>query len=89
MLTASLCCVVQVEALKLFSKLANPLAAMHSQNIFHCDLSTNNIVLEEGKLDQPHIIDLGMATVNGRKLTTGLEDVVSAVRLLLGCLTGL
>eukprot|EP00877_Chromochloris_zofingiensis_P003989 jgi/Chrzof1/13591/Cz08g03140.t1 len=64
-----------VEALKLFSKLANPLAAMHSQNIFHCDLSTNNIVLEEGKLDQPHIIDLGMATVNGRKLTTGLEDV--------------
>ena len=43
------------------ARVASGLAAAHASNIFHRDLSPDNIILRDGKPDQAVIIDFGIA----------------------------
>jgi eukaryotic-like serine/threonine-protein kinase len=43
------------------ARVASGLAAAHARNIFHRDLSPDNIILREGKPEQAVIIDFGIA----------------------------
>lgn len=47
--------------LKLRDHLASGLAAVHARGIVHRDLSPDNVVLKDGRPDQPVLIDFGVA----------------------------
>ena len=49
------------EAMRLLTRLARGLAAVHAEGTFHRDLSPDNILLPGGDLDRAVIIDFGIA----------------------------
>ena len=49
------------EAMRLLTRLARGLAAVHAEGTFHRDLSPDNILLPDGDLDRAVIIDFGIA----------------------------
>lgn len=59
------------EALKLMLCVTRGVAALHAVNVVHRDLKPENIFLVEGRLDEPRVIDLGIALPlsNARFLT--------------------
>ncbi len=60
------------ELLALIRRLAAGLAAAHEQGAIHRDLSPDNIILENGKLEQARIIDFGIA----KSLDPGAKTVI-------------
>lgn len=60
------------ELLALIRRLAGGLAAAHEQGAIHRDLSPDNIILENGKLEQARIIDFGIA----KSLDPGAKTVI-------------
>jgi eukaryotic-like serine/threonine-protein kinase len=48
-------------AARLFLRLAEGLAAVHEESVFHRDLSPDNIVLPGGRVERAKIIDFGIA----------------------------
>jgi tetratricopeptide (TPR) repeat protein len=57
------------EALELVRRVARGVAELHRRGIVHRDLKPNNVILRDGRLDQPVLIDLGIARVQGEELT--------------------
>jgi serine/threonine-protein kinase len=65
------------ETVSVFSKVADALSAMHSQNVVHCDLKPNNILMcADGTIK---VIDLGQACMVGtvKKRIQGTPDFIS------------
>ncbi|HEX4112761.1 MAG TPA: protein kinase [Stellaceae bacterium] len=54
-----------IEVRHLRDRLAQGLAAAHDKQIFHRDISPDNIILVDGKVEQAKIIDFGIAKAAG------------------------
>jgi eukaryotic-like serine/threonine-protein kinase len=57
------------EALELIRTVALAVSELHRRGIVHRDLKPNNILLRDGDLSKPVLIDLGIARVEGEELT--------------------
>lgn len=51
----------QLEACQLIARVAQGMSAAHREGIIHRDLSTDNIVLADGDVARPKVIDFGIA----------------------------
>ncbi len=49
------------ECVRLATKIAEPLAAVHALGIVHCDLKPHNLFLRDNNLDEVTLIDFGVA----------------------------
>ncbi len=51
----------QIEACRLVAKVAEGMRTVHAEGVVHRDLSTDNIVLVNGDVNRPKVIDFGIA----------------------------
>jgi len=64
------------EVLMLGSRIASAMGAVHAQGVVHRDLKPSNIFLVDGKLDQPKILDFGIAYYSDATRVTAAGTVV-------------
>lgn len=57
--------------------LGNALHAMHDQGLLHRDITPSNIILRDGKIGQPVLIDFGAARYAGAARTYSISQVCS------------
>ena len=49
------------DALSLFRRLSDALGEAHARGIIHRDIKPENVILQDGKLDSPKLVDFGLA----------------------------
>jgi predicted ATPase len=64
------------ETLSLGARLASALGAAHGLGIVHRDLKPANIVLVNGQLDSPKLVDFGIAFLDGQSRVTATDTVI-------------
>jgi len=64
------------EVLALGGRVASAMGAVHAQGVVHRDLKPSNIFLVDGKLDQPKILDFGIAYYSDATRVTAAGTVV-------------
>ncbi|MBK9264517.1 MAG: protein kinase [Polyangiaceae bacterium] len=64
------------EALSVSMRIASAMGAVHAQGVVHRDLKPANIFLVDGNLDQPKILDFGIAYVSDATRVTAAGTVV-------------
>lgn len=64
------------EVLMLGTRIASAMGAVHAQGVVHRDLKPSNVFLVEGKLDQPKILDFGIAYYSDATRVTAAGTVV-------------
>jgi hypothetical protein len=64
------------ETLALGARLAAALGAAHGLGIIHRDLKPANIVLVDGRLDKPKLVDFGIALLESQSRVTATDTVI-------------
>lgn len=64
------------EVLLLGTRIASAMGAVHAQGVVHRDLKPSNVFLVDGKLDQPKILDFGIAYYSDATRVTAAGTVV-------------
>lgn len=64
------------EVLTLGTRIASAMGAVHAQGVVHRDLKPSNVFLVDGKLDQPKILDFGIAYYSDATRVTAAGTVV-------------
>lgn len=70
------------KAMSLTTRLAEILEICHREGVLHRDIKHDNIILREGKIEDPVIVDFGLAWQSDHEMTTGFltspgEDLTS------------
>lgn len=61
------------KAISLTARLAEILEVCHREEVLHRDIKHDNIILREGKIEDPVIVDFGLAWQNDSERTTGFQ----------------